>query len=510
MSPHWLASNQGNGERAVALAISEVRSLVERAFAQQDVLDACARRDLGTIITILNAHGVTQGRIAELTGITQGRLSEWARHKRVPRASSTFESFADGLGVPSAARQALGLAPASPLSGMSLVPAQRTQEPVVGLVYPATPMAAAENVSALWQADLDDLGLLDRGLLTPAAWNEASLRWLVGPAAAPNADGDAQGGVRIGMGDVERFRDTVGMFQQLDDRFGGGHARHALVQYLQADALRLLRGRYREAVGRVVHSAVAEATLLLAWMTYDAAPHSPQAQRYYIQALGLAQAGGDRLLGAGILDAMSHQATFIGRFEEAANLARAARTGTTGLATSTLTAHFHTMEARALARLGDARGCELALAAAVTQHERRKPEDDPGWFQYFDEAELSAEFGHCLRDLNRPEDATEYAGRSLGVATDGQFVRSDFFAAMVLADAHLAAGDVEQACDTALAALTAGEQLRSGRCVNYLREFNGHLAAASATQAVRDFSEQAAQSRLWRIAARPSKPDGIT
>jgi hypothetical protein len=90
-------------------------------------------------------------------------------------------------------------------------------------------------------------------------------------------------------------------------------------------------------------------------MSYDSTPRSALAQRYFIQALALAQAGGDQLLGASILDAMSHQATYTGRFAEAANLARAARTGTTGIATATLTAHFHTMEARALARLGDAK-----------------------------------------------------------------------------------------------------------------------------------------------------------
>ena len=102
-------------------------------------------------------------------------------------------------------------------------------------------------------------------------------------------------------------------------------------------------------------------------MSYDSAPRSALAQRYFIQALALAQAGGDRLLGASILDAMSHQATHTGRFGEAASLARAARTGTAGIATPTLTAHFHTMEARALARLGDARGCDRALAEAVTR-----------------------------------------------------------------------------------------------------------------------------------------------
>ncbi len=125
-----------------------------------------------------------------------------------------------------------------------------------------------------------------------------------------------------------------------------------------------------------------------------------------------------------------------------------------------MTAHFHAMEARALARLGDATGCDRALAAAVTEHERRGPEDDPGWFRYFDEAELSAEMGHCLRDLGRAEAAAQYAGRSVGIE-DGKFVRSDFFATMVLADSYLGAGEAEQACDAALAALSAGEQIRS-------------------------------------------------
>ena len=57
------------------------------------------------------------------------------------------------------------------------------------------------------------------------------------------------------------------------------------------------------------------------------------------------------------------------------------------------------------------------------------------------------------------------------------FLRSDFFATIVLADAHLAAGELEQACGVALKALRAGEQIRSARCVNYLREFGQRLAA---------------------------------
>jgi hypothetical protein len=373
----------------------------------------------------------------------------------------------------------------------------------ISLEYPDTPAQAAGNVASLWQADLADQNVLGRGRIEPGAWTNASLHWLVDPVRPP--DSDLPGGVRVGLGDVERFRVTVETFGQLDDRFGGGHARPALIQYLSGDGDRLLRGRYTGTVGSALFSSVAEATLLGAWMSYDSAPRSALAQRYFIQALGLAQAAGDRLLGASILDAMSHQATFTGRFGEAANLARAARTGTAGVATATLTAHFHTMEARALARLGDAKGCDRALAEAVREFERRTPEEDPEWIRYFDETELAAEFGHCMRDLGRAVDAAQYASRSVGAADGTGFVRSDFFATMVLADAYLAAGELEQGCVTALRALTAGEMIRSGRCVNYLREFRQHLTRAADATVVTDFHEQARGSRLWVIASRPDK-----
>jgi hypothetical protein len=108
-SIRWRAT-EGNGKHAMALAISEVRTIVDRFCARQDVLDACAKRDLGAVITALNGQGLTQGQMADLTGILQGRLSEYARHKRASNASTTFEAFANGLGMAPVARQALGLA----------------------------------------------------------------------------------------------------------------------------------------------------------------------------------------------------------------------------------------------------------------------------------------------------------------------------------------------------------------------------------------------------------------
>ena len=419
--------------------------------------------------------------------------------KRKPRASSTYQAFADGVGMPPAARAALGLAPeaSEPPTVSRQTPGALV--PAVGLLYPDTPLEAAENATWLWRSDLSGT-TAPWGRIEPGAWNDASLRWLVDPGRQPGSE--RPGGLRIGLADVERFRATVDMFADLDDRFGGGHARAALIQYLSTDAGRLLGGRYTETTGRAVFSSVAEATLLAAWMSYDSMPDSALAQRYFIQALALAQAGDDRLLGASVLDAMSHQATYLGRFGEAANLARAAKTGTQGVATPTLTSHFHTMEARALARMGDAKDCDRALAEAVREFERRNPENDPGWIRYFNESELSAEFGHCLRDLGRAADAARYASQSVAAVGDTTFLRSDFFATVVLADAHVAAGEIEQACGVALQALTAGEQIRSARCVNYLREFHQRLAATGNSRAVAEFHERAINSRLWRIATR--------
>jgi hypothetical protein len=95
----------------MAVDIPAIREVAKRVCTRQDVLDACKRRDLGAVITILCTHGITQGQISVLTGIPQGRLSEYKTRKRMPTATSTFEAFADGLGMPPAARRALGLAP---------------------------------------------------------------------------------------------------------------------------------------------------------------------------------------------------------------------------------------------------------------------------------------------------------------------------------------------------------------------------------------------------------------
>ncbi|MET7696888.1 helix-turn-helix transcriptional regulator [Streptomyces sp. NPDC005485] len=356
--------------------------------------------------------------------------------------------------------------------------------------YPASPDAAIQAVGKLWRADLNRYEPLFDAEPSEPAWSEASLRWLVAPEPAiprPRTEG-----MHVGLGDVAAIKTTADMFARLDDQFGGDHARHAVIQYLSNDVLPMLRGKFTEQVGRALFSTAAEATLLAGWMSYDSCHHG-LAQRYFLQALRLAQDANDRRLAGSILSAMSHQATFLGQFTHGATLARAALMGISPVATPTLRAQFHAMEARALARTGDVTGCEAALNAATRSLDGRNSDDEPEWISYFDEAELAAEAAHCFRDVNSARQAVAHAENAMS----GSHVRSDFFATMVLADAHLRAGETEEACRVALDALDFGEQLKSARCVSYLAEFRKDLAAAGDTAISRDFMEQAQEHRLW-------------
>jgi hypothetical protein len=362
----------------------------------------------------------------------------------------------------------------------------------LGLGFAESPTTAATTVTDLWRADLAEVDALTRGQPDSAAWHEASVQWLVSP---PDGDAASTGYARVGAADVEMIRTTAAMFSALDGRYGGGHARRALIQYLHTDVRPLLSGRHSDGIGKQLRSAVAEALLLAAWMSYDSGLHAI-AQRYFIQALRMTHAAGDRLLGGSVLSAMSHQATFLGRYREAATLARAALTGVGGSLTPTLTAQFRAMEARALARLGDARGVDLALVEAERHLARRTPDSDPAYIAYFDEVELAAEFGHCFRDLGRSIQATGRGASS--IIGDGMNNRSDFFATMVQAEAYLIQGEMSQGCETALAALALGEGLKSARCALYVTEFQGRITAGMKKSAdFRDFAEQARIYRLW-------------
>ncbi|WP_371800649.1 MULTISPECIES: regulator [unclassified Streptomyces] len=298
-------------------------------------------------------------------------------------------------------------------------------------------------------------------------------------------------GQRVSGGDVAALRSVGELFRTLDNAYGGGHARQALVRYLEHETEPMLRGTYGEATGRRLFSAAADLTRLAGWTSYDIAAHG-LAQRYFVQALRLAQAAGDRAYGSYVLITMSRQAVYLGHGREAVQLARVAQQGIGSSAPPVVQALLHAVEARGHGVLGEARPCTTSLARAEHALEIARPGDEvPHWARYFDEAQLADEFGHCHRDLQQYRAAAQHAERSLQLRSPA-YARSRLFCRVVLASARLGLGELDQACALGVEAAQQAAEMRSVRAAEYVRDFERRLEPYRDAAAVRGYRERVA------------------
>ncbi|MGW2324420.1 regulator [Streptomyces sp. NPDC001700] len=413
-----------------------------------------------------------------------------------------------------------------------------------GLEFAATPQEAVDIVSGLWRKDSGSHAELRKIAFTPAGLVVPSRDWLIGrpddrvargePPAAGGATVPAQGGRaaaagravpvvpvgrtvaapgaaerapvprqrqadrvqrgpghRVTPGDIAALRSVSELFRTLDQTYGGGHARQALVRYLEHEGEPMLRGTYGETTGRRLFGAVADLTRLAGWTSYDIAAHG-LAQRYFVQALRLAQAAGDRPYGSYVLVTMSRQAVYLGHGREAVQLARVAQQGVGGGAPPVLQSLLHAVEARGHAVLGEVRASTASLARAERALETSRPGDDvPYWARTFDEAQLADEFGHCHRDLQQYRAAAQHAERSLRLRGAG-FARSRLFSRVVLATARLGLGELEQACTLGAEAAQQASEMRSARALDYVRDFERRLEPYRDAAPVRGYRERVA------------------
>lgn len=321
----------------------------------------------------------------------------------------------------------------------------------------------------------------------PEIWRELAVRWFTDPDDEPGSV--LADGVQAGTGVV---RAATEMFSGFDYRFGGGRARLLVAHVLDTEVLPTLKQVTPgpPAVSEYL-SEVSALLRLAAWTAYDTGDHW-HAQAYFARALRLAKAAGNRTLGGRIFAGMSHQANFLGHYQRAVELARAAREGFRGQGTPTAMALAWAMEARAQASLRRERECLHAMRQAEQWFARRDPGSEPAWLHYFDDAELHAEFAHCYRDLGDPEKACRHAELSIQCA-ESLYVRSLSFCRTVLATGHLLNGELDQATALATAVVdTAADQLRSRRVLAYLDDFRDRLTQHPDARPVREFEDYVA------------------
>jgi len=354
----------------------------------------------------------------------------------------------------------------------------------LGLELPLAWTDTIATSTALWRADVRRRRFLVSAVFTSAAAPSSALRWLTSPPAAAPASAGTR---RVGTADIDAVRELTRSYREIDNKLGGGKIRGVVVSYLDEHVSGLLTdGTYSETAGRELAAACGELCQLAGWVAYDSDEHG-LAHRYLTQALAYARHADDQALAAEILAAQAHQALYLARPAEGADLARAAQAAATRRGSATLLTECQVMEAHAHAARNDAPACGTALARNAP-FDLAARDDDPGWLSYFDEAYLAARMAQCFRDLGDSRHAVRYARRSLDM--DGRYVRGRAFGLSLLATAHAAAGEPEEATRVGRQALDLTARLNSARSVRYPRDLTRQLRPRADLPAVRDFTAE--------------------
>ncbi|MBO2464954.1 hypothetical protein [Actinomadura violacea] len=271
-------------------------------------------------------------------------------------------------------------------------------------VAPQSPWAGdpATWLDHLGRCDMTDLDR--RSVLSAGAF-------VLSAAAIPAAGVKGAGRtppVRTGAADAARIKEMTETFAGLDDRFGGGHARASVAAYLTSHVVPLLRNA--SCSSAAVFVAAGDLAYLAGFMASDAGA-AGAAQRYFIQAVRLAEHAGDDQAEAGrlratALRAMSLQAVWLGHPAQGRDLADAAERALPAGCPLRLRAWVNSMRAEATAAAGDPYRARGLLRTAEWDLERASS-DGAVWTGAYTWAALSHQTGTTLTaagDLAAAED----------------------------------------------------------------------------------------------------------
>jgi len=376
-----------------------------------------------------------------------------------------------------------------PLAPVDIGYAEQPQKPVVAraLTYREDVGETLHTLAELGSTDVSRRSLLGAvpyiatALLDPQRqW----LLWLLEDEQAPRLAAVA------GSGPVEQVQAMIEMFDEMDNRFGGGGVRESIVHYLSTKLVPMLQQRNLPAhQRRLLYTSAAKLAAMAGWCSYDSADYG-LAERYMIQALRLCAEGGDRVLGGQILAGMSHLATSLGNPTEGVSLARAGIATARSAGSPLGLMRLHAMAARGYAVLGDSRQATASLHAASGRLEiSRGPDEESPWVRFLDHHYLEAEAALVHRDLGEAAQAERLAMAS--VEANSERRRRQAISRSVLATAFLQQGRLDEAVGTASTSLDLLAGVHSERSVQALRDFRARLAPHRAEPVVRDFDRKA-------------------
>ncbi|MGA5819914.1 sporulation protein [Kitasatospora sp. NPDC094028] len=357
----------------------------------------------------------------------------------------------------------------------------------MGLDFPRDPTAAVRGATAYWSNVHRRQFLASTGFAV-SAYATPVTRWLAVPEAAPPPP---RGTRFVGQSDVEELWAAADDARRQDSRFGGGHWKASSVsQCLTQQAVPLLNGRYSEVVGKNLFSATAELSRVVGWSAVDTGHHDA-AQRYFIQALAMARAGGDVQAGSYILGTMALQTLLAGDADKAVDMAQGAYDRGKRVAAPRVLAFIKLMESRAHARLGDAPAASAALRQSEQLLESIRPGTrDPDWLAYFTHERIAADATEIYRDLRNPRAALAW-NRQADTMPQGSYTRSVGMRLAIVGTAYLQQRDLDRGLHMGREAVSVLGQVHSPRARSYVLDLIGALEPWRTEPRVLDFIHHA-------------------
>ncbi|MFI0716723.1 tetratricopeptide repeat protein [Streptomyces inhibens] len=275
---------------------------------------------------------------------------------------------------------------------------------------------------------------------------------------------------RIGMPEVDMVIAMTERISELDDQFGGRHARPMAASFLVNSVAPYLRADAKDDVRKAMMSAASDLCYLTGYMAVDEGLHG-LAQRYYLKALELAGASEDHLTYCTTLRGMSVQAVGLGHGMKAVRLADAAAAGSPQ-AGPRMRAFLAGQQAHAYAQTGDRSSALMHLREAEVAMEKAESRAkalgsyDPAALNYHT-SQVRYEFG----DTRGAIEAMQQADR----LRPSIYRRTRMNQRGTLAERQFAIGHLEAACATWHQALDDYPMVQSGRADDRIRTMFSRL-----------------------------------
>ncbi|MFJ8738023.1 transcriptional regulator [Embleya sp. NPDC127516] len=450
---------------------------------RDDMRAALSNRDFGAVFALARKWcGISFQKIADACEINPQRVGTLARGEGRITTIDKVETIADAMRIPG---EMLGLAPrpwerssrtpvltgvivAGPTHGPTTDPPEESE---TGLTYKRSVTATLADVATLGSSDMHRRSFLTNATFAVAALAAPSRDWLM--ANLDELDDDRPR--RVGPEQIKTIREAFGHFQEMDVIGGGGDAARRLVaQYLTEQVMPLVGQPQAPAMQHALYEVASEQTYLAGWMAFDAGRHG-LAERYLIQSLRLAQASGNKMLGAHVLAGLSDQATQLGYPEEGLNLARAGRHGLRGVTAPAALTDLYVLEARAHAVLGDVMSAVRAIDSAERTYDTVNHENEPEWARFIDDAYVTGEIAGSLRDMNDSVNAERFARESIAAAQLQKRNRRASLSQAVLAASHIQRNELEAATGAAHRALDLSADIPSSRVTAAMDGLQGRM-----------------------------------